>query len=71
MWRKSLITNSDPARKNIYSSEYSYGISPFNEKKKKKPFTWFLPEGNVKPKSLVHSLDKKLNNIVNTDMVCL
>lgn len=36
MWRKSLITNSDPARKNIYSSEYSYGISPFNEKKNPK-----------------------------------
>lgn len=31
MWRKSLITNSDPARKNIYSSKYSYGISLFNE----------------------------------------
>lgn len=38
MWRKSLITNSDPARKNIYSSEYSYGISPFNEKKTQKTF---------------------------------
>ena len=63
MCRKSLITNSDPARKNIYSSEYSYGISPFNEKKKpKKPIIWFLPEVNMKPKSLVHSLDK--NSII-------
>ena len=31
MWRKSLITNSDPTRKNIYSSKYSYSISTFNE----------------------------------------
>lgn len=43
MCRKSLITNSDPARKNIYSSEYSYGISPFNEKKKTQKTFYLVP----------------------------
>lgn len=32
---------------------------------------WFLPDGKVKPKSPVHSVDQNLNKFVNPGIVCL